>query len=132
MTAPARRTLLILLLAYGAASLVHFTNNAEFVRDYPGLPETWTRAGVYFAWLGLAAVGILGWLLLARGFRIAGLGVLAAYALLGLDSRGHYVLAPMSAHTAGMNLTILLEVSAAGLVLLEVARQLASHGPRRR
>jgi hypothetical protein len=125
MTARSHRALLVLLLAYGAASLIHFTHNAELVRDYPGLPETWTRAGVYLAWLGLTAVGVGGWLLLGRGFRIAGLGVLAAYALLGIDSLGHYVLAPMSAHTAGMNSTILLEVTAASLVLLEVARQLA-------
>ena len=125
MTARAHRTLLVLLLAYGAASLVHFTHNAEFVRDYPGLPQTWTRAGVYLAWLGLTAVGLTGWVLLARRFSITGLGVLAAYALLGLDSLGHYVLAPMSAHTAGMNSTILLEVTAAALVLAEVTRQLA-------
>ena len=30
------RSLLILLLVYGAASLVHFGHNAEFIRDYPG------------------------------------------------------------------------------------------------
>lgn len=34
-----------LLVAYGAASLVHFIHNAEFLGDYPGLPATWTRAG---------------------------------------------------------------------------------------
>ena len=50
--------------------------------------------------------------------------LLAVYAALGLDSMGHYVVAPLSAHTTMMNATILLEVGAAGLVLLEVARRL--------
>ena len=132
MTPIARRTLLALLLVYGLASLVHFIHNAEFLRDYPGLPATWTRAGVYFAWLGMTAIGISGWLLLARGHRRIGWALLAVYALLGLDSLGHYVLAPLSAHTAGMNGTILFEVTAAGLVLLEVARQATHHAWGRR
>lgn len=34
-----------------------------------------------------------------------------------------YVLAPLSAHTAAMNSTILVEVSAAALVLCEVVRR---------
>jgi hypothetical protein len=123
----AYRRLAILLLAYGAASLVHFIHNAEFVHDYPGLPQTWTRSGVYLAWLGMTAVGLAGWALLTRGLRLAGLGVLAVYATLGVDSLGHYVAAPLTAHTAAMNSTILLEVSAAALVLAEVSRQLAVH-----
>ena len=126
-----RRTLLVLLLVYGLASLVHFIHNAEFIRDYPGMPETWTRSGVYVVWLGITAVGISGWFLIASGYRLAGLGLLAVYALFGLDSLGHYLLAPIGAHTAGMNGTILLEVGAAGLVLVEVARQLALHAFRR-
>ena len=113
-----------LLVAYGVASLIHFIHNAEFLTDYPGLPATWTSLGVYFAWLGVTAVGITGWICLWRGFRLTGLFVLAIYAALGLDSLGHYVLAPMAAHTAGMNATILLEVTAAGCVLFEILRQL--------
>ena len=112
-----------LLLAYGVASLVHFTHNAEYLAEYPNLPRTWTRAGVYLAWLGMTAVGIVGWLLLSRGRAVAGLGVLAIYAALGIDSLGHYVVAPPGAHTAGMNSTIFIEVCAATLVLVEVARQ---------
>lgn len=118
------RKLPTLLLVYGAATLVHFIHNAEFLRDYPGLPTTWTRAGVYGAWLAMTALGVLGWLLVARRFRIAGLLVLAAYALLGLDSLGHYVVAPLSAHSPTMNATILVEVAAAAVLLVEVARLL--------
>lgn len=118
------KTLLALLLAYVAASFIHFVHNAEFLRDYPGLPETWTRAGVYLAWAGMTLVGLSGWVLVRRGFRIAGLVLLAVYAALGLDSLGHYVIAPLSAHTVSMNSTILLEVTAAALVMVEVVRQM--------
>src|SRR5262245_45211857 len=86
MHRPPQRFLLVLLLAYGAASLVHFTHNAEFLRDYPGLPLSWTRGDIYLAWLGMTAVGALGWWLLRRGRTIAGPLVLVLYALIGLDS----------------------------------------------
>ena len=112
-----------LLLIYGAATLLHFTHNAEFVADYPNLPATWSRMDIYLAWLAMTAVGIAGWFLASRGYRAIGLVLQAAYAALGLDSLGHYVLAPMSAHTFAMNSTILVEVTAAGLVMVEVVRQ---------
>jgi hypothetical protein len=112
-----RRSLLVLLLVYGIASLVHFIHNAELIRNYPGLPTSWSRSGVYLAWLGMTAVGVCGWWLLARGYEFVGLLALAGYALLGLDSLGHYVVAPFSAHTPTMNVTILMEVAAATIVL---------------
>ena len=117
MNSARRRSLFALLLVYGAASLVHFIHNAELIGEYPGLPASWTRGGVYLAWLGMTAVGIFGWWLLRQGYQVAGLLVLAGYALLGLDSLGHYVLAPVSAHTQTMNVTILVEVAAAAVVL---------------
>ena len=119
MRASEQRTLLVLVLLYGVASLVHFIHNAEFLADYPGLPESWTRSGVYLAWLGMTAVGLCGWWLVSRGHVTAGALVLAAYALCGLDSLGHYFVAPFSAHTGAMNATILVEVVAAALVLVQ-------------
>jgi len=124
MTQPTQKTLLIFLLIYFAASLIHFIHNAEFLADYPNLPETWTRSGVYFAWVALTAVGVVGCLLILRGFPRMGLLILGVYALLGLDSLGHYVVAPITNHSLGMNSTILFEVSAAALVLIEVVRQI--------
>jgi hypothetical protein len=120
-----RRILLALLVAYGLASLVHFIHNAEFLADYPGMPSSWTREGVYLVWLAMTLIGVVGWLLATRGFQVAGLLLVALYAVCGLDSLGHYVLAPLSAHTAAMNSTILLEVTAAALVLAETLRLLA-------
>jgi hypothetical protein len=122
-----QRTLLVLLVAYGVATLVHFSHNAEFLADYPNLPSSWSSSDVYLAWVALTMVGIVGWLLVSRGFLIAGLLVLSGYAVLGLDSLGHYLLAPLSAHTPTMNSTILAEVTAAALVLVEVARQIVHH-----
>jgi hypothetical protein len=124
MKYPTRKTLLVLLLSYGLASLVHFIHNAEFLADYPNLPATWTRAGVYSAWLVLTAVGIGGWLLVVRGLPRLGLLFIAIYAAGGMDSLGHYVVAPMSAHSLAMNASILFEVAMATLVLIEVLRQL--------
>lgn len=122
-----QRVLRTLLMILGVASLVHFTHNAEFLADYPNLPEAWLPVHVYLAWIGMTLVGITGWVLLSRGHALTGLAVLVLYAALGLDSLGHYVLAPISAHTAAMNATILAEVVAAGCVLFEVARQMARH-----
>jgi hypothetical protein len=119
------RALTVLLLTYGAASLLHFVHNAEFLADYPNLPAWLTRAQVYLAWLGLTAVGLFGWLLLSRGHRLTGSLFIAVYAALGLDSLGHYALAPMSAHTTTMNATILLEVITAALLFTEAMRQIA-------
>ncbi len=64
---------------------------------------------------------------MVRGFPRMGLLLLGVYALLGLDSLGHYIVASFSEHTLAMNLTILLEVTAAALVLVEVVRQWARH-----
>lgn len=120
-----QHTLPTLLVIYGVASLVHFTHNAEFLADYPNLPRSWSPEHVYLAWIGMTIVGVVGWLLLSRGFALTGLFALVVYAALGLDSLGHYVLAPLSAHTVAMNATILAEVTAAGCVLLEVGRRIA-------
>jgi hypothetical protein len=120
-----QRALLALLLFYGVASLVHFVHNAELIAEYPNLPASWTRVDIYLAWVALTSIGLAGWLLVSRGYRRVGLLVLAAYAALGMDSLGHYLLAPLAAHSLAMNLTILVDVAAAALVLVEVARQTA-------
>jgi hypothetical protein len=119
------RTLNTLLVLYAAASLLHFIHNAEFLSAYPGLPATWTRWTVYLAWLAMTSVGVLGWVLLQRGQEWFGLLLLAVYAAFGMDSLGHYVVAPASQHTLMMNAGILAEVIAAVLVMIEVLRSMA-------
>src|ERR1700719_2871541 len=100
--------LLPLMLVYGAASLLHFMHNAVYVRDYPNLPAWLTSTGVVAAWLVVAAVGVLWYLLYSRVSRVAGLITIGIYAMFGLGGLDHYAVAPVSAHTIAMNLTILL------------------------
>jgi hypothetical protein len=121
------RLLLVVVCAYAAASLFHFAHNAWFLDEYPNLPVWLTRGQVYAAWLCLTAVGALGLVLTRTRYALAGFAVLALYGLLGLDGLAHYSVAPMSAHTATMNLSIGIEVSMA-LVLLAVV---TAHAIRR-
>src|ERR1700730_12273872 len=114
--------LLPLMLVYGAASLAHFMHNAVYLRDYPNLPAWLTSTGVVAAWLVVAAVGVLGYFLYSQVSRAAGLITISAYAVLGFGGLDHYTVAPVSAHTAAMNLTILLEAATAVVLLVFVAR----------
>ncbi|MEA2559086.1 MAG: hypothetical protein QOH06_590 [Acidobacteriota bacterium] len=109
-----------LLLLYMAASLLHFTHNAEYISDYPNLPFWLSRVDVYLAWCGSAVVGILGYVLYRLGRRLSGLALLGAYAAFGFDGLLHYTRAPFSAHTTAMNFTIWFEVVAAALLLMAV------------
>jgi len=113
-------TVTALTLLYGVASLVHFAHNAEFLMDHPNLPSWLTRVQVYVVWLGITALGVLGYVLLRAGRVVAGLLLLAAYAALGLDGLLHYGRAPLAAHTLAMNATIWFEVLAAAALLVVV------------
>lgn len=113
--------LLIFLLAYAAASLFHHVHNAEFLGEYPNMPAWLSRARVYGAWFAVTVVGLVGYVLIRRKYLLSGLTVVGVYGALGLDGLGHYALAPLSAHTWAMNLSILLEVATAILLLTAVA-----------
>jgi hypothetical protein len=113
--------LLVLLFAYAAASLIHYVHNAVFLDEYPNMPDWLSPARVYVAWCGVTAIGIVGYMFVRRGLPIIGLILLAVYGALGLDGLGHYSLAPISAHSIGMNLTIWLEALTATTVLTGVA-----------
>ena len=112
--------LLWLLLVYGAASLVHFVHNAEYLAYYPNLPSWLSREQIYAVWLGITAIGVVGYALHLTGHRLVGLGVVAAYAALGFDGLLHYGRAPFGEHSAAMNFSILFEVAAAAVLLTYV------------
>jgi hypothetical protein len=116
--------LLLSVLLYCAASLLHFVHNGLYLRDYPNLPTSLTASDVYLAWLGVTAVGAAGYGLYLRGLRIAGLCVLAVYAVLGFAGLDHYMVAPVAAHSIAMNATIVFEVLAAIVLLSVVAHAL--------
>ena len=123
--------LTVLMLAYGASSLLHFIHNAQFARDYPNFPDTITALQVYGVWLLIAATGVAGSLLMRFGPRVAGLLVTAVYAGFGFNGLLHYRLAPMSAHSFAMNSTILTEVALAAALLCVVIVNLCAVGPAR-
>ena len=109
-----------LLVLYTLASFLHFAHNAEHLAEYPNLPIWLTRAGIYVAWIAIASLGLVGYVLHRCGRRRFGLALLAVYATLGLDGLLHYTRAPFSAHATAMNFTILFEVVAATLTLIAV------------
>jgi hypothetical protein len=120
--------LLPLMLIYGAASLLHFLHNAVYLHDYPNLPVWLTAGGVMGAWMVQAGTGLVGYLLYTRMTRAGGLITIAVYAAFGLAGLDHYTVAPVSAHTVAMNLTILLEAATAVGLLVCVALNALSPG----
>jgi hypothetical protein len=120
-----------LLLLYGCSSLLHFAHNAEYLADYPNLPDWLTRTQVYVTWLGITAIGVIGYLLHRAG-RGIGLPLVALYAVLGFDGLLHYGRAPFAAHSSMMNLTIWTEVVAAAVLLATVVAISLGEGGRRR
>jgi hypothetical protein len=119
MTIP--KHLIALLALYCATSLAHFVHNAQFLADYPNMPVWLSPLQVMGAWLAVTAVGVLGWLVTRTRWPLPGLLLIAAYAGLGFDGLAHYSLAPMSAHSLAMNLTIWSELVAAALLLAATA-----------
>ena len=75
---------------------------------------------VYAAWCGVTAVGVVGYWLRRAGYRLTGLVTIAVYAALGFGGLDHYTLAPVSAHSLTMNLTIGFEALAAAVLLIVV------------
>ena len=114
-----RNALPLALAALAAASLVHHVHNAEFLDEYPNMPAWLSPVGVYAAWAAATVIGAGGYWLLTHGYRVAGAALLILYGCYGLDGLAHYALAPASAHTTAMNLSIWLEAAAA-LALLAV------------
>jgi len=132
VTGRADRILLAFMIVYGAASLVHFVHNAVYLDAYPNLPAWLTPFGVYAAWLVIAAIGAAGYWMLRNLSAAAGLALIAIYAILGFGGLDHYAVAPMSAHSMAMNVTILGEAVAASVLLLVVAWRVLRGVPVRR
>jgi len=120
MTITARNRVVALLILYLAASFLHFAHNAEFLNDYPNLPDWLTRSRVYVAWTGLAAIGVAGLALYLRGWQSCGLLLMGLYAAFGFDGLLHYSRAPFGAHTIAMNFTIWFEAATAAALLIAV------------
>lgn len=119
----------LLAALYCAASLLHFTHNAEYIALYPNMPAWITHETVYLAWLAITAVGALAALCALAGWRVVAALGLALYGSFGLDGLGHYALALCSQHTLAMNFTIWFEVTAGVLLATACAWFLARRRP---
>ena len=122
--------LLTSILVYGAASLAHFVHNAAYLNLYPNMPTWLTPLGVLTAWLGVAAIGAVGYYLFRKGLTVTGLAVTALYAALGFAGLDHYAVAPISAHSLMMNATIVAEAIAASALLVVIMRTAFQGNPR--
>jgi hypothetical protein len=120
----------ISLLAYAAASLLHHVHNAEFLHEYPSMPAWLTPAGVYAAWLAVSLVGLAGYALFRWKYRLAGLVLLGIYGALGLYGLAHYTVAPLSAHTLTMHLTIGAEAITAAMLMIAVILECSRLQPK--
>ena len=90
------------------------------------MPAWITSATVYKAWLGIAAVGVVGVGFWCLGWPVLGALLVAAYGALGIDGLAHYTLALCSEHSLAANATIWFEVlSGAALMILAGARAYA-------
>ena len=128
---PRNHTLLTSILVYGAASLAHFVHNAVYLNLYPNMPIWLTPRGVLTAWLGVAAIGAVGYYLFRKGLTLTGLAIIALYAALGFAGLDHYAIAPISAHSLMMNATILAEVITASALLVVIMWTAFQGSPRR-
>lgn len=121
-----------LLGLYTLASFLHFAHNGAMLDAYPNMPAWITASGVYATWLAIAAAGLTGYVLTRLGYHTTGLIVLGLYAATGLDGLAHYALAPVTAHSFAMNVTIGFEVVTAVLLLIAIGRalkfQASAHG----
>jgi hypothetical protein len=111
------------LLLCAGATLFHHIHNAEHLGEYPGMPVWLTPAGVYVAWTAATVVGLAGYCLLRTGQRFAGVCLLVAYGCYALAGLVHYALAPLSAHTLTMNVSIWVESAAAAVLLAFLLRR---------
>jgi hypothetical protein len=112
------RGLPILLAINLVASALHFGDNMLRFREYPE-PAWITGPHVVDAlWLLITPLLGVGWYLARRERRWASVGVLWTYGVLSMLVLGHYLYASPSSLSFRINFFILLEASAAALLIV--------------
>ncbi len=115
---PGRNSVLeTLLLLYWGASFLHLQHNTEFMGAYPNLPTSILRSGIYWTWVAITAIGVIGHFLNRQGCRLTGSLLLCIYASVGLNGLIQYTRVPISENSQGMNFTIWFEVVIATVLL---------------
>ena len=114
-----------LVALYFAASLAHFSHNAQYIAFYPGMPVWLTPGKVWLFWFAVTGVGLAAMVLHRLRLRAMALLLLAVYGALGLDGLLHYTIGLCSDHTLLANLTIWAEATTGFALLLVSAVLLA-------
>lgn len=133
-TSGRQRTLLALLVANVATSILHYVDNIVFFTHYP--EPTWLNPHIVdMAWFVMTPFGVAGYLLYPRGRRTAAFLCLYLYAAMGLLVLGHYLIAPPWRVSFKINLFILAEAVAALLLglftaMVQIRERALTAGPR--
>lgn len=109
-------SLLWLLLATVAASVLHYADNLLFFEQYPEPPWI-NRTLIDVFWLLMTPLAWIGYRLIRRGAQLAGTAVLLAYAACNLLSLGHYLYAPMHDISLRIHAFIVLEAALAVVLI---------------
>ena len=112
----------LIMIVYGAASLMHFAHNAVYLREYPNMPAWLTPVGVWAAFVATTVIGVLGYGVYRFRSRAVGVLMIAVYGAMGFGGLDHYIAAPVAAHSIVMNMTIATEAAAAATLLIYLAR----------
>jgi hypothetical protein len=116
----------MLLAANLVASALHFGDNTLRFSEYPEPPWITGPHVVDALWLLITPLLGVGWYLARRERRWAAVGVLWTFGVLSMFALGHYFYASPLSLSLRINFLILLEASAAALLI--VLAPFAVHG----
>jgi len=110
------------LLAAVAISIVHYADNTLRFDDYVagGTPSFVTQPSIPVSWILFTAAGIAGYVVLRRGSRPLGAGLLGFYSLSGLVGPLHYTDVPPGDFDLYQNVFIIAD-TILGIAVLVVA-----------
>jgi hypothetical protein len=112
----AQRTLLFILLCNIISTWLHYTDNAFFLKQYPG-PEWLTSAEILITVILMTPIGLLGyWLYTKQSFWLSYL-FLGIYSITGISSPSHYLFSMPTPMTLKMHSLIWLD-EFSGLLLI--------------
>ncbi|MDJ0774616.1 MAG: hypothetical protein QNJ49_14540 [Mastigocoleus sp. MO_167.B18] len=86
----AQIVLLILVVLNIISTMLHYTDNAIFVEQYPE-PEWFTTAGVFATLILMTPFGLLGYWLYRKGIFWCSYLCLGFYSITSVSSPGHYL-----------------------------------------
>jgi hypothetical protein len=118
-----RKVILWLLVANVVTSILHYVDNVLNFDHYP--EPTWLNPHLIdMAWFVMTPFGVVGYLLLVRGYRLSAFACLLLYSMMNLLVLGHYPIAPPWKVSFKINLFILAEAATAMLLAVFISGML--------